>query len=29
MIAKVSQGKEKIDDVIKWASNELEGYLRT
>ena len=29
MIAKVAQGKEKIDDVIKWASNELEGYLRT
>ena len=29
MIAKVSQGKEKIDDVIKWAASELEGYLRT
>jgi ABC-type glycerol-3-phosphate transport system substrate-binding protein len=29
MIAKVTQGKQKIDDVIKWAKNELEGYLRT
>jgi ABC-type glycerol-3-phosphate transport system substrate-binding protein len=29
MIAKIAQGKEKMDDVIKWASGELEGYLRT
>ena len=29
MIAKVAQGKEKVDSVIKWAANELEGYLRT
>ena len=29
MIAKVAQGGEKIDDVIKWASNECEGYLRS
>ena len=29
MIAKVAQGKEKVDAVIKWAANELEGYLRT
>ncbi len=28
MVSKVAQGKEKIDDVVKWASNELEGYLR-
>jgi len=28
MIAKVAQGKEKIDDVIKWAKSECEGYLR-
>ncbi|HEX9465225.1 MAG TPA: ABC transporter substrate-binding protein [Alphaproteobacteria bacterium] len=28
MVSRVSQGKEKIDDVIKWASRELEGYLR-
>jgi ABC-type glycerol-3-phosphate transport system substrate-binding protein len=29
MVAKISQGKEKIDDVIKWSERELEGYLRT
>src|SRR5229473_2343069 len=29
MVAKVSQGKEKVDDVIKWAEKELEGYLRS
>jgi ABC-type glycerol-3-phosphate transport system substrate-binding protein len=29
MIAKIAQGGEKIDDVIKWASGELESYLRT
>jgi hypothetical protein len=29
MVAKVQQGKEKIDDVIKWAEKECEGYLRT
>ena len=29
MIAKVQQGKEKIDDVIKWAEKECEGYIRT
>jgi ABC-type glycerol-3-phosphate transport system substrate-binding protein len=28
MIAKVAQAKEKIDDVIKWAKSECEGYLR-
>ncbi len=28
MVAKVTQGNEKIDDVIKWAENELEGTLR-
>jgi ABC-type glycerol-3-phosphate transport system substrate-binding protein len=28
MVAKVAQGKEKIDDVIKWAKSECEGYLR-
>ena len=25
MIAKFTQGKEKLDDVIKWAEKELEG----
>ena len=29
MIGKVSQGGEKIDDVVKWAKNECEGYLRS
>jgi ABC-type glycerol-3-phosphate transport system substrate-binding protein len=29
MIAKVAQGGEKIDDVIKWAQRECEGYLRS
>jgi hypothetical protein len=29
MVAKVAQGKEKVDDVVKWAEGELEGYLRT
>lgn len=29
MIAKIAQGKEKIDDVIKWAEGECEGYLRS
>jgi hypothetical protein len=29
MIAKVAQGGEKIDDVIKWAEGECEGYLRS
>jgi hypothetical protein len=28
MVAKVAQGNEKIDAVIKWAENELEGTLR-
>ena len=28
MVSKVTQGDEKIDDVIKWAENELEGTLR-
>jgi ABC-type glycerol-3-phosphate transport system substrate-binding protein len=28
MIAKFTQGKEKLDDVIKWAEGELEGTLR-
>ncbi len=29
MIAKVAQGKEKVDDVIKWAQDEVEGFLRS
>jgi extracellular solute-binding protein len=29
MVAKVAQGNEKIDAVVKWAANECEGYLRT
>ena len=28
MVAKFTQGKQKLDDVIKWAENELEGTLR-
>ena len=28
MVAKFTQGNEKLDDVIKWASNEVEGTLR-
>jgi hypothetical protein len=28
MIAKFTQGNEKLDEVIKWAENELEGMLR-
>jgi ABC-type glycerol-3-phosphate transport system substrate-binding protein len=28
MVAKVTQGNEKIDEVIKWAEKELEGTLR-
>jgi hypothetical protein len=28
MISKFSQGKEKLDDVIKWAERELESTLR-
>jgi hypothetical protein len=28
MISKFTQGKEKLDDVIKWAEKELEGTLR-
>jgi hypothetical protein len=28
MISKFTQGGQKLDDVIKWTSNELEGYLR-
>jgi hypothetical protein len=28
MISKFTQGGLKLDDVIKWASDELEGYLR-
>jgi hypothetical protein len=28
MISKFTQGNEKLDDVIKWAENELEGTLR-
>ena len=28
MVAKVTQGGEKLDDVLKWAENELEGTLR-
>ncbi|MGO8915782.1 MAG: ABC transporter substrate-binding protein [Stellaceae bacterium] len=29
MIGKVAQGGEKIDDVVKWAQGECEGYLRS
>jgi hypothetical protein len=28
MVAKFTQGGEKLDDVIKWAERELEGTLR-
>ena len=28
MVAKFTQGNEKLDDVIKWAASELEGTLR-
>jgi ABC-type glycerol-3-phosphate transport system substrate-binding protein len=28
MVAKFTQGNEKLDEVIKWAENELEGTLR-
>lgn len=28
MVSKFTQGKEKLDDVIKWAEKELEGTLR-
>jgi Bacterial extracellular solute-binding protein len=28
MVAKFTQGKEKLDDVIKWAENQLEATLR-
>jgi len=28
MVAKFTQGSEKLDNVIKWAENELEGTLR-
>jgi len=28
MVAKFTQGNEKLDDVIKWAQSELEGTLR-
>jgi ABC-type glycerol-3-phosphate transport system substrate-binding protein len=28
MVAKFTQGGEKLDEVIKWAENELEGTLR-
>ena len=28
MVAKVTQGNKKIDDVIKWAENGLKGTLR-
>ncbi len=29
MVSKFTQGKEKLDDVIKWAEGELQGTLRT
>ena len=29
MVAKVCQGNEPIDRVVKWAQNELAGLLRT
>jgi hypothetical protein len=28
MVSKFTQGGEKLDEVIKWAENELEGTLR-
>ena len=28
MVSKFTQGKEKLEDVIKWAEKELEGTLR-
>src|SRR5262245_66215480 len=28
MVAKLTQGNEKLDDVIKWAETELEGARR-
>jgi ABC-type glycerol-3-phosphate transport system substrate-binding protein len=28
MVSKFTQGGEKLDDVIKWAQSELEGFLR-
>jgi hypothetical protein len=28
MVAKFTQGGERLDDVIKWAEQELEGTLR-
>src|SRR6266568_387161 len=28
MVSKFTQGNEKLDDVIKWAENELQGTLR-
>lgn len=28
MVSKFTQGNEKLDDVIKWAENEIGGYLR-
>jgi ABC-type glycerol-3-phosphate transport system substrate-binding protein len=28
MVSKITQGREKIDNVIKWAEKELEGTLR-
>jgi hypothetical protein len=28
MVGKVTQGGEKVDDVIKWAANEIQGYMR-
>jgi hypothetical protein len=28
MVSRFTQGQEKLDDVIKWASNELEVYRR-
>jgi hypothetical protein len=28
MVSRFTQGGEKLDDVIKWAENELEGTLR-
>jgi hypothetical protein len=29
MVARYTQGGEKLDAVIKWAENELEGTLRS
>jgi hypothetical protein len=29
MVAKFCQGNEPLDQVVKWAEGELEGFLRS